>query len=97
MQLLPVAHAAPPGMRANRRISGQIRRFALAWLAASLLVMIAIGVTRAVSNGYRDGAVARERAARAAQQAETRVQESVQQQVNDRLAWEISKNPAYLP
>ena len=97
MQSLPLAHAAAPGVRANRRISGQIRRFALAWLVASLLVMVAIAVTRTVSNGYRDDAWARERAARTAQQVETQLQEAVQQEVNDRLAWEISRDPGYVP
>ncbi len=97
MQSLPLAPAAAPGVRANRRISRQIRRFALVWLGAAMLVMVGIAGTRTVSNGYRDEAMARERAARTAQQAETRLQEALQQEVNDRLAWEISRNPQYLP
>jgi diguanylate cyclase (GGDEF)-like protein len=97
MQSLPLAPAAAPGVRANRRISRQIRRFALVWLGAAILVMVGIAATRTVSNGYRDNAIARERAASAAQQSETRLQEALQQEVNDRLAWEISRNPQYLP
>src|SRR5690349_40013 len=97
MQSLPLAPAAAPGVRANRRISRQIRRFALVWLGAAMLVMVGIAGTRTVSNGYRDAAMARARAARTAQQAETRLREALQQGVNDRLAWEISRTPQYLP
>ncbi|MGN6380126.1 MAG: diguanylate cyclase domain-containing protein [Gaiellales bacterium] len=92
----PPAHAPPRiSMRANKRISGQIRRFALAWVVAAIVIMAGIAVTRAATNDYREQAQDRVEAAQHAQQAEMALEVAMQRQVNDRLAWEITRAPDY--
>ncbi len=96
MQAHAPARVPRPGSRAGRQITSQIRRFAIAWLVAAVAVLIVIGTTRLVTDSYRNRAEARARAAEAAQRSENRLQELMQREVNDRLAWEISRSPAYV-
>jgi diguanylate cyclase (GGDEF)-like protein len=83
-------------MRANHRIAGQIRRFALAWVVIAVAIVAAIAVTRVATNDYRAQAQARQQAADRAQQAELTLEVAMQHEVNDRLAWEITGSPGYL-
>jgi diguanylate cyclase (GGDEF)-like protein len=84
-------------MRANHRIAGQIRRFAFAWVVIAVAIMAVIAVTRIATNDYRAQAQGRQRAADRAQQAELALEVAMQRQVNDRLAWEITRSDSYLP
>jgi hypothetical protein len=96
MQAHAPARVPRPGSRAGRHITSQIRRFAIAWLVTAVAVLIVIGTTRLVTDSYRSRAEARARAAEAAQRSENRLQELMQREVNDRLAWEISRSRAYM-
>jgi diguanylate cyclase (GGDEF)-like protein len=81
---------------ANRRISHQIRRFALAWVVAAIVIMAGIAGTRAATNMYREQAQDQLQSAQRAQQAELALEVAMQRQVNDRLAWEITGSPEYV-
>jgi diguanylate cyclase (GGDEF)-like protein len=96
MQAAPPARAPWLGARASTQITAQIRRFATAWVATALAVLMVIAATRIVTDGYRQSAEARAGAAMHAERAETRLQELVQREVNDRLAWEMSRSSTYV-
>jgi diguanylate cyclase (GGDEF)-like protein len=69
----------------------------MAWVVAAIVIMAAIAITRTAANSYHNQAQSRAQAAWLAQRTGTALQVAVQQQVNDRLAWEITGEPAYLP
>ena len=68
MQSVPPGAVHPSATRsAQPRISSQIRRFAMLWLAAALVVLIAMDRRSIRQPSYRDTAASRARAARPAQ------------------------------
>ena len=88
----------PPGLACAQTNGSQIRSGGSRWpgCVAAAAIIAAIAVTRIVTNDYRNQAQARQQAAVRAQQAELWLEVSVQRQVNDRLAWEITRSPGYL-
>ena len=86
----PVAPA-----RDNTRISRQIRRFALLWLISAAFVLVAITLAGYVSSGYRDEASARAKASTEAQLTVARLRAAIEQQANDRIAYDLTGAAAY--
>ena len=71
------ARADRSAVREHERISAQIRRFALLWIAASVGVLLFVAIASVLASRYRDDAGRRSRAATAAQLSVARLQASV--------------------
>jgi diguanylate cyclase (GGDEF)-like protein len=75
---------------AQPRTSSQVRRFALLWAIATAGVIVAISCTSVATAIYRSSASHRAAAGDHAQAAATALLGSIQQEMNSRLAWELS-------
>ncbi|MDX6593680.1 MAG: hypothetical protein QOJ13_2876 [Gaiellales bacterium] len=89
------ARAARPAARQDVRISAQIRRFALLWLAASVGVLAFVAITSLLAGRYRDDASRSGRAAVNAQLAVAALETSVQRQWADILGFRITGAELY--
>ncbi|MDX6551860.1 MAG: hypothetical protein QOH74_348 [Gaiellales bacterium] len=89
------ARAARPAARQDTRISAQIRRFALLWLAASVGVLAFVAVTSLLAGRYRDDASRSGRAAVEAQLAVAALETSVQGQWADILGFRMTGSDVY--
>ncbi|MDX6495425.1 MAG: hypothetical protein QOE17_1411, partial [Gaiellales bacterium] len=89
------ARADRPAVREHERISAQIRRFALLWIAASVGVLLFVAIASVLASSYRDDAGRRSRAATDAQLAVARLQASVQAQATDVLGYRLTGNSMY--
>jgi diguanylate cyclase (GGDEF)-like protein len=89
------ARADRPAVREHERISVQIRRFALLWIAASAGVLLFVAIASLLASSYRDDAGRRSRAATDAQLAVARLQASVQAQATDVLGYRLTGDSTY--
>ncbi len=89
------ARADRPAVREHERISAQIRRFALLWIAASIGVLLFVALASLLASSYRDDASRRSRAATDAQLAVARLQSSVQAQATDVLGYRLTGDSSY--
>jgi diguanylate cyclase (GGDEF)-like protein len=89
------ARADRPAVREHERISAQIRRFALLWIAASIGVLLFVALASVLASSYRDDAGRRSRAAIDAQLAVARLQSSVQAQATDVLGYRLTGDSSY--
>jgi diguanylate cyclase (GGDEF)-like protein len=89
------ARADRPAVREYERISAQIRRFALLWVAAAIGVLVFIAIASVLASTYRDDANHRARAAGAAQLAVARLEESLQAQATDVLGYQLTGEASY--
>jgi diguanylate cyclase (GGDEF)-like protein len=89
----PVRQLDEPRLPAHPRTSSQVRRFALLWALATAGVIIAIVVTSVTTGMYRSDASDEATASDHAQAAATALLGSIQQEMNHRLAWELSHDP----
>ncbi|MDX6519530.1 MAG: hypothetical protein QOF08_135, partial [Gaiellales bacterium] len=89
------ARADRPAVREYERISAQIRRFALLWVAAAIGVLVFIAIASVLASTYRDDANHRARAAAAAQLAVARLEESLQAQATDVLGYQLTGEASY--
>src|SRR5439155_539642 len=78
------------GERAQPRIANQVRRFALLWAVATAGVIVALVATSVATAVYRSDAADRATAGDHAQAAATALLGSIQQEMNHRLAWQLS-------
>ncbi len=86
----PVRQLDQPRVPAQPRISSQVRRFALLWALATAGVLVAIAATSVATGVYRSHASDRASAGDRAQAAATALLGSIQQEMNHRLAWQLS-------
>lgn len=86
----PVRQLDQPRVPAQPRTSSQVRRFALLWALATAGVIVAITATSVATATYRSDASRRAAAADRAQAAATALLGAIQQEMNHRLAWELS-------
>src|SRR5947207_15022807 len=89
----PVRQLDQPRMPVQRRIANQVRRFALLWAAATAGIIVAIVATSLATAMYRSDASDRASAGGHAQAAATALLGSIQQEMNHRLAWQLSHEP----
>src|SRR5439155_9500183 len=89
------ARADRPAVREHERISAQIRRFALLWIAASVGVLLFVAIASLLASRYRDDASRRSRAGTEAQLAVARLQASVQAQATDVLGYRLTGDAIY--
>ena len=89
------ARAARPAVREHERISAQIRRFALLWLAASVGVLIFVAIASVLASSYRDDAGRKARATAGAQLAVAQLQANVQRQAADVLGYSVTGDAVY--
>ncbi len=89
------ARADRPAVREFERISAQIRRFALLWIAASVGVLLFVALASVLASHYRDSAAQRSQATTNAQIAVARLQASVQTQATDVLGFQLSGDTRY--
>src|SRR5438094_8572940 len=89
------ARADRPAVRWHERISAQIRRFALLWIAASVGVLLFVAIASLLASRYRDDASRRSRAGTEAQLAVARLQASVQAQATDVLGYRLTGDAIY--
>src|SRR4249919_4231600 len=86
----PVRQLDQPHVPAQPRIANQVRRFALLWAVATAGVIVAIAATSVATAVYRADATHRATAGDHAQAAATALLGSIQQEMNHRLAWQLS-------
>ena len=67
----------------------------MAWAVAAMIVLASIVGTRWATNHYRDQARATSNVAIAADRAQQQLSQAVQQESNDRIAWQINRKPKY--
>ena len=84
------ARAAGGAVRESERISAQIRRFALLWIAASLGVLLFVAAASVLASNYRDDAGRTARATAGAQLAVAQLQADVQRQASDALGYGVT-------
>jgi diguanylate cyclase (GGDEF)-like protein len=89
------ARADRPAVREYERISAQIRRFALLWIAASIGVLLFVAIASVLASRYRDDASHRSRAASDAQLAVARLGSALQAQATDVLGYRLTGDSAY--
>jgi diguanylate cyclase (GGDEF)-like protein len=89
------ARADRPAVREYERISAQIRRFALLWIAASIGVLVFVAIATVLTSNYRDDASHRARAADDAQLAVARLEASLQAQATDVLGYRLTGGASY--
>ena len=89
------ARAAGRTVRDSERISAQIRRFALLWMAASLGVLVFVAAASVLASNYRDDAGRRARATAGAQLAAAQLQADVQRQAADVLGYGVTGQATY--
>ncbi|HET7170807.1 MAG TPA: GGDEF domain-containing protein [Gaiellales bacterium] len=90
----PVRQLDQPRLPVPARTSHQVRRFAVLWALATAGVLAAIVGTSVAAGSYRSDASDRATAADSAQAAATALLGSIQQEMNHRLAWELSHDTA---
>ncbi len=90
----PVRQLDQPRLPVPPRTSHQVRRFALLWALATAGVLVAIVATNVAAGFYRSDATDRSTTADTAQAAATALLGSIQQEMNHRLAWELSHDAA---
>ena len=86
----PVRQLDQPRVPAQPRIANQVRRFALLWAVATAGIIVAIVATSVATGIYRSDASHRATAGDHAQAAATALLGSIQQEMNHRLAWQLS-------
>src|SRR4051812_19043489 len=92
-------HEAPlraPVAPARAQTSRQVRRFSLIWALAATVVLAAVALASHIAGGYRDSADARAAATTAGQLAPSRLAASVERVANDRVAYNLTGDPAYV-
>jgi diguanylate cyclase (GGDEF)-like protein len=89
----PVRQHDQPRLPVHPRTSIQVRRFAVLWALATAGVLTALILTSVTTGFHRSDAADRATAADSAQAAATALLGSIQQEMNHRLAWELSRDP----
>ena len=84
-----------PGSRADTRISLQVRRFAVVWLAVAIAATLLAAFSGWVTGAYRTGVQQRAGALTAAQQRSQLLETAVLRQLNDELQWRLNPGLAY--
>jgi diguanylate cyclase (GGDEF)-like protein len=90
----PVRRLDQPRLPVPPRTSHQVRRFAVLWALATAGVLVVVVATSVAAGFYRSGASGRAADADTAQAAATALLGSMQREMNHRLAWELSRDPA---